>query len=260
MLGCDGFFYHPTRTLYDLPDRSHHYEEVRFPARDGVSLHGWFFKTVGQACGTVLHLHGNAGNITGHFTHVAWLPNAGFNVLCFDYRGYGHSAGRISRPGSIEDAHGALDYLLVRADVDPERIVAFGQSLGGAVGIVLAAERTEIRGLATEGAFDHYRRIASWHIRRNPLLFVLAWWVPWLMTDTHNPIDFVDRISPRPLLIMHGTDDRVVPVSMAHRLYSRAKQPKQLWLIEGIDHYEAYDVMPEQVQDRLATFFAKCLI
>ncbi|MBI4579121.1 MAG: alpha/beta fold hydrolase, partial [Planctomycetes bacterium] len=154
-----------------------------------------------RAHGTVLHLHGNAGNMTGHFQHVAWLPAAGWNVLCFDYRGYGESPGRTTRSGTVADAHAALDYLVARPDVDRRRIVAFGQSLGGAIGIVLVAQRPEIRGLATDGAFESYRRIAAWHVRHSPLLLPIAWWVPRLLIgNAYDPIDHVGRIAPRPLL------------------------------------------------------------
>ncbi|HSW47192.1 MAG TPA: alpha/beta hydrolase [Phycisphaerae bacterium] len=260
MLGCDGLFYHPTRREYDKPERLRlRYESVRFATRDGLELHGWFFPANGPAAGTVLHLHGNAGNVTAHFHQIGWLPACGWNVLCFDYRGYGQSQGRITRAGSIADAHVALDYLLHRPGVDPRRIVAFGQSLGGAVGIVLTAERPELRGLAADGAFDSYRGIATWHIRRNPLLFIVAWWVPLLMGDGHDPIDCVARVSPRPLLILHGTADRIVDPRMARRLYDAAREPKELWLVDGSDHYEALEEMGEVNRPRLEAFFRRCV-
>ena len=260
MIGCDGLFYHPTRRQYDRPERLKlAYESVSFPTADGLRLHGWFLPAGGTAIGTVLHLHGNAGNVTGHFHQVCWLPAAGWNVLCFDYRGYGQSQGRVTRAGTITDAHAALDYLLQRPGVDPRGIVAFGQSLGGAVGIVLAAERGELRGLAVDGAFDNYRGIANWHIRRNPLLLIAAWWVPLLMADAFDPIDYVAKVSPRPLLIMQGTADRIVNPQMARRLYDAAREPKQLWLIDGADHYEALDELGDSTRPRLLAFLKQCV-
>jgi len=258
----DRFFYHPNQHVYEAPQAyGLEFERVSFHTADGICLDGLFLRAEGKANGTVLHLHGNAGNLTGHFPHVAWLPKAGWNVLCFDYRGYGDSQGRVTRAGTIADAEAALDYLLRRPDIDTSRIVGLGQSLGGAVGIVLAAQRRELRGLATDGAFDHYRRIAAWHIRQSPLLFVLAWWVPCLlMRDGYDPIDYVARISPRPLLILHGTADRVVDAATAQRLYDRAGEPKQLWLIEGAEHYEALQDMPEQVHSRLLAFWHQCIV
>ncbi|MGQ9649923.1 MAG: alpha/beta hydrolase [Phycisphaerae bacterium] len=260
MFLADSFFYYPNRMEYERPsDYGLRCQDVSIRTCDGLCLHGWFFPAENRPSGTVLHLHGNAGNLTGHFQHVAWLPAAGWNVLCFDYRGYGRSGGRISRQGSIIDANAALDWLLARPEVDPGRIVAFGQSLGGAIGIVLTAQRPEIRGLATDGAFDHYRRVARWHVLRNPVLLVLAWWVPLLMSGDFNPIDYVARIAPRPVLFIHGTADTVCPAVMARRLYAAAKEPKEICLIAGANHYQAMQEMPEQIHPKMLAFFEKCV-
>lgn len=258
---CDGFFYYPNQHVYGSPEElGLAHESVWFSAPGGPLLDGWFFPACGRACGTVLHLHGNAGNMTGHFQHVAWLPAVGWNVLCFDYRGYGQSRGTVSREGTVDDAHAALDYLLSRPDVDSDRIVAFGQSLGGAIGIVLAAERPEVCGLATDGAFDSYRQIASWHIHQNPLLMCVAWWVPpVLMSNGHDPIHCIGRIAPRPVLIMHGAADAVVPVNMAHALYAAAAEPKELWIVDGADHYDALRDRADEAQARLLAFFDRCV-
>jgi fermentation-respiration switch protein FrsA (DUF1100 family) len=252
--------------VYGSPEQERlRHEPVRIRTRDGLTLAGWFFPAVdaegrplaaARAVGTVLHLHGNAGNMSGHFQHVSWLPTAGWNVLCFDYRGYGRSEGQVSRAGTIADGHAALDYLLSRPGVDPGRIVAFGQSLGGAIGIVLAAERTEIRGLATDGGFDSYRAVASWHIRNNPLLLCSAWWVPsLLMSGGYDPIDYIGRIAPRPVLIIHGTHDEIVDPRMAERLYEAAGQPREIWMVDGADHYDPLRNYPDQGRSKLLHFF-----
>jgi len=261
MFGCDSVFYYPNSVKYSSPKNYRlAYESVVFNTGDGVQLHGWFFPAEGDPNGTVLHLHGNAGNITGHFEHITWLPGKGWNVLCFDYRGYGRSEGKVTRAGTVADAHAALDYLLKRPDVDANRIVALGQSLGGAVGIVLAAEREEIRGLVADGAFDNYKRITWWHIKKNPFLFVVAWWVPHLLiAEGYEPIDYVARIAPRPVFIMQGTADTIIDPGMGQRLYDAADEPKELWLIEGADHYQAMQEMVDETQPRLLDFFEKCL-
>ncbi|MHC4443618.1 MAG: alpha/beta hydrolase [Planctomycetota bacterium] len=261
MFGCDSVFYYPNRVKYSSPQQYRlGYESVSFHAADGVRLHGWFFPAAGEARGTVLHLHGNAGNITGHFEHIIWLPGKGWNVLCFDYRGYGSSEGRVTRAGTITDARAALDYLLRRPDVEASRIVALGQSLGGAIGIVLAAEREEIRGLAVDGAFDNYRRITWWHIKRNPILLIVGWWVPGvLISKGYEPIDYVGKIAPRRLFIMQGTKDKVVDPRTAGRLYDAAGEPKELWMIEGADHYEAMQDLADEVHPRLLAFLEKCI-
>jgi fermentation-respiration switch protein FrsA (DUF1100 family) len=262
MFSLDRLFYHPTQTVYASPRQfALGFETVRFVTRDHVMLDAWFLPASAQpALGTVAYLHGNAGNITGHLSHVAWLPPAGWNLFCFDYRGYGKSEGRPSRAGLVADGHAALDYLRTRRDVDPRCVVVFGQSLGGAVGIVVVAERTDVAGVAVEGAFSDYQRIATWHMRRNPLLFPFSGLVPRLMMgDGCDPIDYVARISPRPLFIMHGREDDVVDPHMAEQLYATAREPKELWLIDGVGHYGALDELADEARPRLLRFFRSCL-
>ena len=261
MARCDRFFYWPTRTDYASPrDYDLAHCDVTFPSRDGTMLHGWFFPASagGEARGTVVHCHGNAGNISGHFEFVRWLPACGWNVLCFDYRGYGRSAGRPSREGTVLDAHGAIDHAKTLPGVDPRRLVVFGQSIGGAIAIVAVAERDDVAGLAVDGPFSNYRRIAAWHIRRNPLLFVLAWWVVWLIPRTLDAIDYVARLAPTPLFVFTGDQDRIVDPRMSQALYEAAGEPKALWILPGLDHTEALEVCAEEARPRLLAFFDRC--
>jgi predicted alpha/beta-fold hydrolase len=114
----DHWFYHPTQYEYGYPeDEDLAYESVRFPSGD-ERLHGWFFPAASDPKGTVIHCHGNAGNITGHFQFVAWMPSCGWNVLVFDYRGFGRSTGRPTRAGTVADVNAAIDYAGSRGDVD----------------------------------------------------------------------------------------------------------------------------------------------
>jgi len=262
MLGCDHVFYYPDQRDRGSPaDHAMRFENVFFKTQDGVRLHGWFLPVQSDAAkGTVLHLHGNAANISGHLDFVSWLPEAGYNVLTFDYRGYGQSEGRISREGSLRDGAAALDYLRGRLDVDPKRIVIFGQSIGGAVAIVMAAQRPgQVRALAVDSAFTAYREIVSYHVRHNPALLVLGWWFPWLVPQGHDPIDHVAKLSPTPILLMHGRQDRISPWQMSQRLYAAAGEPKDIWLIDEMDHMQVWFEQPEESHGKLLDFYDRAL-
>ncbi|MBI4581131.1 MAG: alpha/beta hydrolase, partial [Planctomycetes bacterium] len=105
-----------------------------------------------------------------------------------------------------------------------------------------------------------YRRIAAWHVRHSPLLLPIAWWVPRLLIgNAYDPIDHVGRIAPRPLLIIHGTADEIVPVEMARRLHAAAGDPKELWLVDGADHYDPLRENADEGQGRLLEFFRRCV-
>jgi fermentation-respiration switch protein FrsA (DUF1100 family) len=258
---ADRLFYYPTAKTYEPPESSGlAVESVYFRTADRVRLHGLFFPAVESPRGTILHFHGNAGNVTAHWPFVAWLPPAGWNVLCFDYRGFGRSHGRISQRGSVLDGHAALDYVLSRPDVDPARVAAFGQSLGGAVAVVVGAERTELRAFLLEAAFSGYRSIARWHLARHPLLLALAWWVPPLLIDRRfDAVEHIHRIAPRPVLILHGMDDRTVPWQMAVKLHQAAGDPKELWTLPGLGHLESIEELPSGALTRISRFFERAL-
>src|SRR5919197_878157 len=110
------------------------HEEAVIETEDGVRLHAWWVPArPGPASAHVLLCHGNAGNIGDRVMHAALLCAAGLDVLLFDYRGYGRSTGRPSEPGTYRDARSARSAMLSRLEVDPDRVVYLGESVGGAV-------------------------------------------------------------------------------------------------------------------------------
>ncbi len=256
-------FYYPTQEVYDTP-AAHglRFEEVTFASKDGTRLSGWFVPAVGRAKGTVIHFHGNAENMTGHFGFVSWLPAAGFNLFVFDYRGYGKSAGRPGKRGVYEDSLAALGYCRSRADIDRNSLMMLGQSLGGtqALAVAAASGKEGIRAVVSDSTFFSYRTIVRDKIGEMPLL---AWFKTplsgLLVSDDLSAADAVGRIAPVPLLLIHGTRDEVIPYRHAERLLERAGQPKTLWRIEGGGHTEALIAQDSPYRKRLAAFFEEAL-
>lgn len=262
--GCVGRqFYHPDHTTYDTPDRHGlRYEEVTFHSKDGTRLTGWFIPSVGSSKGTIIHFHGNAQNMTSHFTFVSWLPKEGFNLFLFDYRGYGQSAGTPDRRGVYDDSVAALEYVAMRSDVDRNRLLVLGQSLGGAnaVAAVGANSFPGIRAVVIESAFASYRSIVQDKIGQISLLSFLKRPLSYLLTgNSYSPDAVVERIAPVPLLLIYGTDDPVVPFEHGKRLYAKARQPKELWTITGGGHTGAFSVPGSPYRQRLVQFFDRAL-
>lgn len=239
LFGCfraDSLFYHPDHVVYQTP-RQHKlaYEEVTFQSADKIFLSGWFVPSTTKALGTVIHFHGNAQNMTAHFSSVAWLPKNGFNLFVFDYRGYGASAGSPSKEGLYQDCLAAIAYVRQRADVNPQKIIVLGQSLGGANAITAIGRGKvgPLAGVVVDSAFASYPGVARDHAGS------LASSVGSLVSNDFSPQDFIGNISPIPILIIHGTHDRVVPYHHGQMLYEHAKQPKELWTINGGRHTDA---------------------
>ncbi len=258
--GCvSRLLYYPDGKVYQTPkDRGLRFEEVRFASSDGTILTGWFVPATKPAIGTVIHFHGNAQNMTAHFSFVDWLPAKGFNVFTFDYRGYGASAGRPERRGVLNDCISAIEYVGSRPDVDPDALLVLGQSLGGANALTALGERrfAGVKAVAIDSTFYSYRSIVRDKIGQIPVLSLARWPLSFLVIDNrHSPGAVVQNISPAPLLLLHGTADRVIPYHHAQDLIAKARGTKQLWTIPGADHTEALTRYGALYRQRLVEFF-----
>jgi fermentation-respiration switch protein FrsA (DUF1100 family) len=237
LLGKNGgnhLFYFPTRDVPATPkDWRFQFEEVSFRSKDGTPLSGWFVpvqgKLKGKAKGTIVFSHGNTGSIGHHLGFHLWLVVEGYNVLTYDYRGFGKSGGKVDRRGMIDDVRAAFDYVVKRPDIHPGRLVSMGHSLGGAKTLVALSE-APVRGLRaviTDAAFSSYEAMAR----------QLAGEVgAKLVSDEWAPRDSVAKIAPLPLLIVHGTNDEVVPFAQGRLLFETAKEPKTMFQIKGGRH------------------------
>lgn len=247
LTGCmERLFYAPQRGPTPPPIGA---EGVWFRAADGTRLFGWWLPAAGHGpddppAPTVIHVHGNAGNLPGHEFFSEHLPPAGFNVFLFDYRGYGQSEGSArSRDALIADTHAALDTVLARRDVDPARIALYGHSLGGAIACNVAADRMEVAALVLESPFDSWRNAAATAIGGDPPFF-LAKWLAWvLIADHRRPDDALHRYRG-PVLILHGEADTIVPPGHGRRLAARAGDRAELHLYPGGVHNELQATHP----------------
>ena len=236
-------FYYPDSKVYGTPaDSNLRFEAVTFPSADGTLLSGWMVFATGLAKGTVIHCHGNAQNMTAHFEFVDWLPPVGYNVFCFDYRGYGASKGHPSRDGVFQDTVAAMDYVAHRKDINVTNLIVFGQSLGGANAIAALAWHPipGVRAIAIDSTFYSYRTMVRDKIALVP---VLSWFrtpLSWIAVGNDwsaGPV--LDRLPKGvPILFMHGKEDEVIPWQHSQRLYDAATGSKQLWLEEGAGHTE----------------------
>lgn len=221
--GCNGQFYLPDRTTYSDPAAyPFPVEQVDFASEDGTRLHGWLLRAhPGPARGTVLQFHGNAQNLTSHVELVAWLPAEGYNVFTFDYRGYGKSEGSPSREGIHQDANAAINFLLARPDIDRDRVIVLGQSLGGAIAVSALGEQGTrgVRGVIVDSSFATYIGMGNEVIGGSWLSYPLAWL---LLSNRHSPAHAIARLAPVPLLFLHSEADPVVPRRQGQALLAAA--------------------------------------
>jgi pimeloyl-ACP methyl ester carboxylesterase len=225
------------------------FERVSFPSADGLTLRGWLLPGR-RGLDTVILCHGFQTSRREMLPLAMALRERGHHVLLFDFRGHGESDGHWSSCGAMEtrDLEGAVRYVLSHWTRLSDRIGVVGFSMGGAVAIMTAARMPEIRAVVSDSSFATLEDAAGetlrrlYHLPRYPVVSVALWLAERLVgcrRDEARPLDHVGRIAPRPILLIHGTEDGLVPLSQALLLYEAAGEPKQLWTVAGAGHVAA---------------------
>ncbi len=249
---------------WGLPDP----ELVRFPAADGLGISAWWFRAAG-ASGSVVVCHGHGGNkVTNLWVAASLYPH--YNVLLLDLRGHGESEGKLTSVGYLErlDIIGAVRW--IHAVLGQAPVGLLGISMGAAASLLAAAECPEVTCVVADSPFARLDTPVRTAIRARgypgvlvPALarsvaFVSGWRLGtvrrWL-----DPIDVVDRLAPRPLLLIHGQADDMIPVDETHALWERAGEPKKLWIVPEVGHARAAEVDPRGYAETVAGFFEQYL-
>lgn len=199
-------------------------EEVAIPSGDGHTLIAWWGKAqAGQP--TLLYFHGNAGALADRADRIARYLGRGIGVMIMAYRGYGGSTGQPSERNNVSDAKSAYDWLVAHG-VKPGDIVLYGESLGSGVAVQVAAEKP-VAGLILDAPYTSLVDVANIHYPHLPARH--------FMTDRYETVKHLPAVTA-PLLVVHGTHDRVIPITMGERIYREARGPKEIKAIRGAGH------------------------
>jgi len=217
------------------------FEDIYIETEDNIRINGWFIPG-NNAKYTILFCHGNAGNIGYRLEKILLLHKMKLNIFIIDYRGYGRSQGRPSEKGVYLDAKAAYDYLVNKRKIKPEDIILYGESLGCAVVIHLAAEE-KVGALIAEGAFTRGRDMAKSLYPFLPAAF---------FSNSFDSLSKIEKIDAAKLFI-HSKNDEVVPIGLARRLYNAASEPKYLAEISG-GHNSAFLDSQEKYISSIASF------
>jgi hypothetical protein len=233
--------YHPSRSLaFEASEVGRPCRDVVLAAQDGTRLHGWFFpmKEKGPKTSKVfLICHGNGGNVSHRLILSSMLLEMGTPVFVFDYRGYGRSEGKPGEEGTYLDAEAAFDWL-VEQGFDPRNIVAFGESLGGAIAVELALRKP----LGAVVVHSSFTSVAD--VGRELFPWLPVRWMNTIRYDTRSKLARLDV----PVLILHSREDTLIGFHHAERNYEAAREPKLLWEIAG-GHNDQPESDPERFRE-----------
>jgi alpha-beta hydrolase superfamily lysophospholipase len=243
------------------------HQEVAFPTDDGSMLRGWFFPADQPDSPAVIYAPATARDQRSGLSLVPQLHAANYHVLLFSYRGHGLSDG--SRWGftygdaESRDLEAAVRFL--RETEGLRRIGVIGHSAGAVSGILSAARDPEIGAVVAVAPFTCVDEV--WNTNRPTVVPQALLDLTLRLTEMRKgfdrsdvcALDAVHRVAPRPLLIIHGTQDQRITQEQVHRLFAAAEEPKNLWLVEGASHNSIRDPMLDQLMPKVIAFLDSAL-
>jgi pimeloyl-ACP methyl ester carboxylesterase len=255
--GQSNLVYMPSKDVIETPETvGIKFEDIQIVTKDNVNLDAWFVSAkddnpVGK--GVILFCHGNGGNISNRLSYLPIFKDLGLSTLLFDYRGYGKSEGKPTEEGTYADVEAVWQYLTQEKQIPPQKIIIYGESLGGAIASYIAEKTTQPDGKNSAGGLVLASTFTSISDRASELYPFLP--IRWLSQFSYNSIDRLPNIKI-PILIIHSTDDEIIPFTHGDRNFQAANQPKTLVKIRG-DHNGGFLDSLETYRNGLNEFIQK---
>jgi alpha-beta hydrolase superfamily lysophospholipase len=244
------------------------YQAITLTGDDGYDLAAWYVPSRNRAA--VIVQHGYKDDRTSMLPRAEMLARHGYGVMMVDLRAHGESDGESISFGlyEIQDVDAAYQYLLTCPDVDPDRIGALGASMGGVVVLLYASQNPAIKAVVSESAYASLEDQIPAAVEASGLpAFLLAPLVQWFAERELGfeagdiaPVEHIGSISPRPVFVLHGGVDDVVPSDNGRRLYDAAGEPRFLWLEPDLGHTAFVEERPVEFETRVIAFFDRYLL
>lgn len=236
--------FHPLKPCPEI--NSNQIEKVRFAGSNGKTLAGWYFYNP-TAKYTVLVSHGNGGNISHRLMLADFYLKSGVSVFMYDYQGYGDSAGSPSLENICADGLAAYHYLRKEKKIEAKNIILLGESLGSGVAAQLAS-KNPCAGLILQSAYTSIPAVG-----KQKFLW-LNLYPNFLFPEQSLNSETALKQIKTPVLIVHGVQDRLIPVSESDKLAAAANHPKQLVKLPNASHNDIYDVDKDLYRTALTQF------
>jgi dipeptidyl aminopeptidase/acylaminoacyl peptidase len=255
-------YLHPTRQTASgdlLRLNGIDFQEVELVTEDNVRLSAWYTPPKNGAMILVAHGYGDKRTEP----YYALFASHGYGVIAWDFRAHGESEGDFSSLGYYEvlDAKAALDFAFAQPDV--EHIGAWGGSMGAVTMIRATAQYPEIEALVADSPFVTLEEAMDLRVPfpiMRSLIRFFAERQSGVTVESVRPIDDITRISPRPVFLIQGMGDGMVPLDSAQRLYDAAGEPRQIWTENDVPHLNMYAFYKTGYTKRVIKFFDEFLL
>lgn len=219
-----------------------------FESTSGNRLNGWWMRSdTVPVTATLLHFHGNAANLFGQYQALLPLVEHGFQIYIFDYSGFGFSTGKASRKNVLKDGFSGLAHARKHPYSQGMPFVLYGQSLGGHLSAVVAKEQQAVLdALVIEGAFSSHKDIAAYFVKR---AIGTGFMGRWFVREMYSGKDALKDYK-KPLLVIHSTEDEVIPLFMGQRLFEAGNEPKSFFEIR-FPHICGPTYYPKEIAEKI---------
>jgi len=212
-------------------------QDIYFRSQDGTKLHGWHLPSTQDPLNpkkTILYLHGTTKNISRHLGFVSWLPEKGYEVFLFDYRGYGKSEGKAHMDGVLADIDAAIRFV-ANKKANQQKIIIMGHSLGASMGIYAlnqSEKKNQIESFIVISAFSDYQKVTRDFLNDYWFSWLFQWPLSLTMTNEYRPLDYVSSLSPIETYFLHGENDEIIRPYHSVALFEAALQPKSISVLK----------------------------
>lgn len=257
--GCSSFYYHPSKKIFFTPDKfGRDYIDFGFKNKIGQSISSWkIFGKINEGKNLVVQFHGNAQNMSSHMRSLIWLTEYNFDLITYDYRGYGESEGEPTPAGLRDDSIIFLSKVYQEFKKGKyEKLVLVGQSLGGAVlmdALSFFEKRNEVDLLVLDSTFSSYKSVGMRVLQKSwitylfsPLSYVIA-------SNETAPIKRIEFLKMQKLVI-HADGDPVVDFREGEDLYERLISPKEFWKIKSKSHIGVFFLENKKFREKFVNF------
>lgn len=216
-----------------IVNQNYSIKNLFFKSSSGNRLNGWFLTPKNTTpIATILHFHGSASNLLMQYESINPLIEYGFQVFTFDYSGYGYSEGKPTRKNALKDAYAALEFVINNHKKKETPLLIYGHSYGGYLASVVGSnQQNNIDGIVVEGAFSSHKEEAK---------FTAGFFGNLVKNEAiaHQEISK----NKKPLLIIHSTEDKRVPLKFGEKIFEHANHPKEFYEIDkahilGLQYY-----------------------
>lgn len=248
---------------YPLKNESQSFKDIYIKVNTEVTLHGWFVTPLNlKAKATIIHFHGNAANITNHWSQVDWIPKQGYNLFTFDYRGFGESTGKTTFSGIHEDCLTVISYVRKKLD-NTKKLILLAQSLGGSFCLSATAQDKgkDIKCIILDSCFDSFKNIATAKISMIPNS-IASFATNFLISDEYSPLKSIKSLKSLqiPKLHIHSKSDQVIPFDLGFNLFNSGSQPKIFLPLEWERHIATFVERAPENMSQVQRFLDNCIV